>query len=334
MKILFLLKSKNAPSSRIRIKNLLPYLTKEGIDSDFEVIPKSGLQRLKLFRSCRNYDLVVLQKKLFGLLDLNILRFFTKKLIYDFDDAVYCKDAACSKNILDYNNPARGRKFVRTIQKCDAVIAANNVLKNKAISVIDKNKITVINSPIPIRIITQKSSYAISGNPIIGWVGTKSTQKYLKYIEPALQIVNKTIPITLNIISNIKPEIKHIKLNYIEWSSKTEYQDIKIFDIGIMPLSDDPFSSGKAAYKLLQYMAAGIPSVCSNVGMNAELSNIGNICLGGNTHEEFADAIIKLIQSESLRKNLGEKASEYVSKNFSYETISKQYIDIFKKLSM
>ncbi|MCP4176707.1 MAG: glycosyltransferase family 4 protein [bacterium] len=332
MKILFLLKSKNAPSSRIRIKKLFPYLTEEGIDSSFTVIPKSGLQRLKLFKSCKNYDLVVLQKKLFGLLDLNILRFYAEKLIYDFDDAVYCKDAACSKNISDYKNSARFKKFSRTIKKCDAIIAANNILKNKAVSIVDRNKVTVINSPIPIELIKQKSSYTIPGNPIIGWVGTKSTQKYLKYITPALQIVNKTIPITLNVISNIKPTVENLKLNYIEWSSDTEYQNISNFDIGIMPLSNDPFSSGKAAYKLLQYMAAGIPSVCSNVGMNAELSAKDNICIGGNNHQEFADAIIKLIKSESSRKKLGERASKYVAKNFSYEIISKKYIDLFKKI--
>ena len=272
------------------------------------------------------------KKKLFGQLDINILRKFSKKLIYDFDDAVYCKDAACSDNIIDYNNSARERKFIRTIRKCDAIIAANNVLKNKAVSIININKVSVINSPIPMEQISQKSSYSILDSPRIGWVGTKSTQKYLKYIEPALQIVNQTIPITLNVISNTQPEIENIKLNYIEWSSKTEYKHITDFDIGIMPLSNDPFSSGKAAYKLLQYMAAGVPSVCSNVGMNAELSSDGDICLGGDSYQEFADSIITLIKSEPLRRQLGKKASEYVAKRFSYEIISKKYIDLFKEL--
>jgi hypothetical protein len=39
-----------------------------------------------------------------------------------------------------------------------------------------------------------------------------------------------------------------------------------------MPLAlDEPWSRGKCAYKLLQYMAAGVPAVGSDVGMNADL---------------------------------------------------------------
>ena len=52
------------------------------------------------------------------------------------------------------------------------------------------------------------------------------------------------------------------------WHETTEVAEIQRFDVGIMPLPDEPFERGKCGYKLIQYMACGLPVIASPIGVN------------------------------------------------------------------
>lgn len=330
MKILFLLKSLNAPSSRIRATNFLPFLENAGFYPTMQAIPKGFLKRIMLFKSVKDYDVIILQKKLLTYWEFAVLRKNTKVLIYDFDDAVYCKDKACSLNPKDYKSRRREKRFARTVVNSDLIFAANNELANKAKKITINNKIIVLPSAVETTNIQPKTDHNLSSPPIIGWVGSKISLRYLEFILPALQQIQKQMEYKLVIIANSIPTLPEIKFEFIDWNPNNEYQEIKNFDIGIMPLSNDPFSRGKSAYKLLQYMAVGVPSVCSNVGMNAELSKDDRYCLGANSQEEFSEQVLRLLKDMELRKRLGTNGKTLVEETFCYNAVADKLIQTLK----
>jgi glycosyltransferase involved in cell wall biosynthesis len=328
MKILFILKSLTAPSARIRCLNFFPYLEKTGFQPSAEVLPKKPLQRIKFFNTLNQYDIVLLQKKLLNPFELLILRKKSEILIFDFDDAIYHRDAACSLELKDYVHKGREKKFFRTLSKADLIIAANKELAKKAVSNINSAKIVTLPSPVFVDAenIQIKADYRLSSPVVLGWVGSKINLRYLYHIKDVFYELKKYIDFELRLVSNDELNLPGINVNLIQWNAETEYDEIKEFDIGIMPLSDEPYSRGKSAYKLLQYMTAGVPSVCSNVGMNEDLAMQNKYCLGANTNKEFAQQILKLIDDAEMRKRIGENAARLIREQYSYEVIAEKLI--------
>lgn len=327
-RVIFLVKSAKTPSSRIRIGDLVPYLEAAGIEADVEFIPKSFILRHKLFVKCAHYDLVVLQKRLFSWLEFCELRKNANRLAFDFDDAVYLKNAAPSENIPDYKSATRLRRFKRIIKAADLIIAANSTLATEAEKHIKREKIRIIPSSVNLKDLTGKIDFSLSSPPVIGWVGTKVTHRYLDYLAPQLCELSKNYDFILRVISDKEFQSKGIKVENIEWSLEGESCEIRKFDIGIMPLSKDPFSEGKASYKLLQYMAAGIPSVASAVGMNRDVAaNDENAMLAENP-DEFKEKLSLLLKDEKLRRKLGQNGRKLIEEKFSREVVGSNFAQI------
>lgn len=322
MKILFLIKSLKTPSSRIRVLDLIPELKNQSIEAEVEVISSSFFQKRRTFWKTRSFPIVVLQKKLLSVLEFFELRKNSKFLIFDFDDAIYCKNASPSSNLIDYNSPTRMRKFVRTIEGVDMIITANKTLASKVREITHLKPVNIIPSSVDFENILRKENYNLHNPPIIGWIGTQSTLRYIEYIAPALRELRKTYDFILRIISDDTLKLPDIKIDFIPWSLKTQNSELRNFDIGIMPLSSDLFSEGKSAYKLLLYLAAGLPSVCSPVGMNAEIAESGKACLAANSSKEFSDNLKKLLEDYGLRKSLGIQGRKVALENYDKKIIA------------
>jgi glycosyltransferase involved in cell wall biosynthesis len=330
-KIIFLVKSAKTPSSRIRIANITPYLNEKGIKTEIVFIPNSFVQRMKLFNKCRKYDIVVLQKRLFSWFEFYELRKNSKILAFDFDDAVYMKNRSPSANFADYNSSTRQKRFKRIIKSVDFVITANKTLAKKGEEFSEKSNIYIIPSSVNLDGMEPKKSFSLSSTPSIGWVGSKITQRYLDLLAPKLCELRKHYEFKLKVISDKEYSYQGLDIENITWDLDTEKSEIRKFDIGIMPLSSDPFSEGKASYKLLQYMAAGIPSVASSVGMNVEVADNENGALLANDCDEFIEKINLLLKPEScdLRKSLGEHGRKIIETLYSQKIVGEQFSKMF-----
>jgi glycosyltransferase involved in cell wall biosynthesis len=73
------------------------------------------------------------------------------------------------------------------------------------------------------------------------------------------------------VIGAPKYDLANVNVNAIPWQSATEVEDLSEMDIGIMPMHEDLWSQGKCGLKALQYMALGIPTICSPIGVNTKL---------------------------------------------------------------
>ncbi len=332
MKVLFLLQSETLPSSRIRFIDLVPFLKLNGIEPSVEFISSSFWTRRKLFKSASQFDAVVLQKKLLSFLDFRNLRRRAKKLAFDFDDAIYCRDASPSQDLTDYESRRRKTRFGWTVTGCDLVIAANQVLARKALEAAPAASIEIIPSSVPLRQITPKTNYYLHNPPVLGWVGTRGTLRFLKYFGSALRSLRLKRDFVLRIIADGPFEEPGIKTECVPWTLEAQNAGLNEMDIGLMPLSSDPYTQGKSAYKLLQYLAAGLPAVCSAVGMNCEIAGDDKNCLAASTEAQFEAQILRLLDDLELRKQLGEKGRKLAAEKYDNRVVAAKLAAALRRL--
>ena len=160
----------------------------------------------------------------------------------------------------------------------------------------------------------------------IGWIGTTANLKYLYSVEGALAKVMASQPdAKIRIISDGVPKFRFLDSNrcqIVRWSEHTEVQSLRDLDIGIMPLDDSPWARGKCSFKMLQYMALGLPVVVSPVGMNAEVLSLGNVGFAATTEAEWVDALTALLESRALCEEMGATGRKIVETFFSVNALA------------
>lgn len=328
MRIAFLVTRLDKPSARYRVFQYLPILERSGFVPEVHVIPGSGLKRMKLFAGMAEYDICFLQKKLLNDLEWHVLRKNSKKLVYDFDDAVIYRDSANTRQ----TSMLRSHKFSRTVGGSDLVIAGNEYLRGLAA---EKNPGTiVIPTSVDITRYTEKPAGSASGTVTLGWIGSSATLLYMEKMKDIWDRLFDRYPQTvLKVVSDTFPECKRMPVIRKEWNYEEEIGDLHSFDIGLMPLTDDPWSRGKCGFKLLQYMAAGIPGVCSPVGVNREIVTDGLNGFLADGEKEWIGKTGRLIESAELRKEMGKKARETVVRNYSTDRAGKRLVEVLGALT-
>lgn len=318
MKILFLIQDYLMPSSRVRVLNLLPELEKYGIRGDIIRYPRGFSEKLHLFYRCKGYDAVFLQKKLPSPIESYLLKRCSKKLIFDFDDAIYLRH---DKNeVLD--SRSRRIKFRYIIKNADLVIAGNKILADAARSL--NPSVKIIPSAVETRGIQQKDYSTPSDKVIIGWVGGEINLSHLKLLSDTFQRLSREHKIEVRVLCNKGIEIPGVDVRFIPWSLETQEKEIACFDIGVMPLPNTRHSEGKCGYKAIQYMAASVPPVVSDVGVNGEIVENGREGLVVTDIGGFYDALKLLAADYELRKKLGLNARKKIERSYSIPVVAKK----------
>lgn len=306
MNLLIISNNPDRPSFRQRIGIYIDLLKSSGIDCRIEKLPAGYPNRWKLFKAARDFDAVLLHKKCLNFLDARILRKHTDKLIYDFDDAVMYSPKAPQSD-----RTSHCRLFRRTVAMADVVIAGNSYLAECAVRF--NNNVHILPTALNIdrfRIDVRKQG---DGKVRLVWIGSKSTLRYLSLIEPILEkIGSRFSQAMLRIICDDFPVFKNIEVEKRSWTRQTEIADLKQCDIGLAPLPDNRFTRGKCGFKVLQYSAAGLPVVTSNVGVNSEFVQDGISGFIASNPEQWYERITALVEKADLRKQMGRRAGEFV----------------------
>ena len=108
----------------------------------------------------------------------------------------------------------------------------------------------------------------------------------------------------------------------IPWSVDSEADDIAACDIGIMPLVDSPWERGKCGYKLIQYMACGLPVIASPVGANVEIVSEGSDGMLAANDEQWQSALLALAENAVLRREMGVRGRAKVEALYSVQAIA------------
>lgn len=340
-----------APSQRFRFEQQLENLEKNNVSYEFypflsdkafdnlynkgEYFSKtiniviSFIRRFLVLFRLVNYDFIFLHREaspigppVFEWLIAKVLR---KKIIYDFDDAIWMTNTSSANKIV---SKIKWHNKVKSICKWSYKISCgNDFLANFAKKY--NKKVEIIPTTVDMEFVHNKTKYQKTDKIVIGWTGTHSTIIYLYDIEKLLAKLQAEQPFEFYVISNKDPEFQCLKYKYTSWKENTEIEDLLEFNIGIMPLKDDKWAKGKCGFKAIQYMSLGIPAVVSNVGVN---SKIVDDCLNGfvcNNNTEWIIALQNLITKESLRIKLGKNAKEKIAKSYSKKAIEKYFLRLF-----
>ena len=272
---------------------------------------------LTLF-SAFKYDIIWIEKEIYPYLPAfaeRALKIFGKPYIVDYDDAIF-HNYDLSKNPIIRS--VLGGKIDAVMRNSTCVIAGNNYLAERAKSA-GASQIEIIPTVVDhTRYMPRRSD--CSGRPVIGWIGSPSTQKYVVDLFPVLVKVCSIHNARLLLVgatSKIIPELLGLDVEILPWSEEREVEFIQKMDIGIMPLANAPWERGKCGYKLIQYMACAIPVIASPVGANIEI--IKNSCAGvlANDLNDWEIALTTMLSSNESRKTMGLLGRECVEKKYS-----------------
>jgi len=168
----------------------------------------------------------------------------------------------------------------------------------------------------------------------IVWIGSPATAGYLDAIQEPLVALSRIYPYTLRVIGAPAFALPNVDLEAVEWSEATEVDAIGECDIGIMPLRDGKWERGKCGYKLIQYMACGLPVVGSDVGVNSEIICHGANGYLANTNEDWVRFLSMLIDDAELRLRLGTVGRARVARSYSVQQVAPKLIKLLREASV
>jgi glycosyltransferase involved in cell wall biosynthesis len=342
-----------SPSQRYRIEQWEPLLRKRGVDITYasfedeelhDLLYKRGMmrkklqlvtrglgRRLSLIRKVKDYDLVYILREAALVGPPVFERLIAQSgvpVIFDFDDAIFVSYRSPSNGYLSYLKFASKTKTICRISS--HVIVGNPYLADYARQVNDC--VTIVPSTIDTEKYRVPERKEKSGPVVIGWTGSYSTVQHLDTMRGALKRLAEKESFRLRVIGTAAYECPPVDVEVRRWSADTEVEDLREIDIGIMPLPDDRWSKGKCGMKALQFMAMGIPTICSPVGVNTDIIQDDQNGFIATTEDEWVEKLTRLLRSGELRQRLGQAGRVTVEEQYSAITQTPRVYEIFKSV--
>ncbi len=327
MKLLALVEGTDHVCHRYRVAAYAAALAARGWRVEARPLSRRTSARLWQLRQAKAADVVLLQRRLLPIWQLGLLRRWARRLVFDFDDAVFLRDSFAAKG---HYSRLRLARFWATAYASDAVLAGNRHLADTTTQLVGEEKVATLPtcvSPERYRL----ASHAATGAVRLAWIGQPSTLRYLHHASGLLAAALAPLPqARLCVICDRAPKIPGVSVELRPWSTTTETRDLAECDIGISYLPDDPWSEGKCGLKVLQYMAAGLPVVANPVGMNRHMVRHGENGYLARTTEEWTAAIGRLAGNGDLRRQMGLSGRRLIERQFSAANGSEDFADILQ----
>lgn len=320
MKVVFL---GHAHTNGCRSAYYFPHLAARGILAEYMEIP-SGPGRARSLAALPRADCVVVQRLALSLEELTILRGRSPRLVYDVDDPIMYRS---SRHLLQ-RSFARRRRFARMASAVDALIAGTPLIAREATRYLPPGRVALIPSTVDAEVYRPADGAEASGGGTgeppetvrLGWLGSAGTIGYLARLRRVLAEVGRRHPgVSLTIVSNRFPDIDGLPVRRKAWRQEDEVEDLRSFDVALLPLSDDLWTRGKGHGKLFQYMAVGAAIAASPVGIVADAIEDGRTGILARTGREWVEALSRLVADRALRRRLGGAARRAFETRFSLQ---------------
>jgi glycosyltransferase involved in cell wall biosynthesis len=298
--------------------------------------PFCYMRRLLQLSAISQYDAVVVHRGMFPFpwpwLETKVIRRH-QKVIFDFDDAIHIghQDIGATKYSWIYQLKY-GSAVNQILRHSAHVIAGNRTLADHALGF--NSQVSVIPTVVDLDQYVYRPPCASNETLTIGWVGSRSTSPYLVGIEDALRRLSQAHPgkIRFRLYGHQQRKLNLPNFESLPFSLATEIDDLRTIDIGVMPLPNNDWTRGKCAFKAIQYMALGIPTVVSPVGMATELIEHNLNGFVAQTPEEWFEALNHLINDLETRRRFSAQGRKTIEARYSLQAWGPRLSQLFQRV--
>jgi len=286
-------------------------LVDDGYTFEFIVRAATFSDRRKLIATAGNYHAVIVQRKLLDPSHARLLRRRANKIFFDLDDAVMVQRR---KNFALVAMVEKIRRYLATARAADHIVAGNEYLASDFENWVATSRCCNCGRSIALPGEESRADCITR----IGLDRIEIDVAVFATMDAAIESAEKKVPgLRLITIANDTVRSDVIKVEHQPWSEGTEAHSLQLGDIGIAPTPVDQWSVGKSGFKIIQYMATGLPTIASPVGANAQIITEGITGLLPESHEQWTDAIVKLANDYELRKTMGGAARKAVLNHYT-----------------
>ena len=287
-------------------------------------------RRLRDLATRRHYDVLWIEYELLPFVPAFIEQLLLRggpPRVVEYDDAVFHRydrhRSALVRRVL-------GGKIDGLMRDAAIVVAGNPYLAARARAA-GARDVVIIPSVVDLERYPVAPPPA-GGPAVIGWIGSPSTAEALGAVAPALARVCAGGRARV-VLVGVTPGRRAWPFPCEErpWIEDREAAEIAGFDVGIMPLADDPWSRGKCGFKLVQYLACARPAVASPVGVNPAIVVDGETGLLATTEDEWVAALERLLGDAALRARLGAAGRAHVEAHYALQRTMPLVADVLRR---
>ena len=333
--------TRSSPASRIRVYEYLDRLEKQAnftcasasftSDSYTRAIVagrKSGFLRkaaeklyqlaalLRLLAGAAFSDVLFIQRVLPAVWLLKFISLLNKRIVYDFDDAVYL-------------GPGKERRFREMAGAAARVVAVSRAAAEEAVARgADPARVLVLPSPVDVGAYEGYEGRNGRREEVftVGWIGSPATTGFLQTLWPQLESFAASCPAARFDTGRLAGRVE-----FLDWSPENQLTGLGRVDAGLMPLPDDPWCRGKGGYKLIQYMAAGAACLASPVGANLEIVAEGETGFFARSSEDWPALLNRLANDSALCRRLGRAGRERAGKLYDYQALLPAFLGLLNQ---
>ena len=348
-----------AASSRTRVFQYLPYLQAQGIATRvITVLPdrsgggsqlqvtrrpwsklayyawaawRTGWCGLQIWWAARDVEVLFIQKIIFPSPVRWLLRWRRPPVVYDFDDAIFTTEVRAQHWLAAWKQRRNAAGLPAMLCLADHALVENEY--TAAFAARYCPRVSTITGPIDTaRYRSEPRDAGRRQEVVLGWIGSATTLPYLELIRVPLVRLRRRFPqIRVRVIGAAAVELEGLEVEAVPWSLEGEVAGLRDFDIGLMPVPDDPWTRGKGGYKLLQYMAMGLPVVASPVGVNCQIVADGETGFWARTPEEWEERLARLVADPDLRRQMGARGRLAMEEGYALEGHSRGLAAILRQ---
>lgn len=292
-------------------------------------VVRGFISRIQLLPKLRGYDYIFIQREfapigppVFEWICAKVLKL---KIIYDFDDAIWIPNTSTENKLAKWVKC--NWKVKHVCKWAYKVVPGNRYLAAYAKTY--SSEVTIIPTCVNTKSGHNQVKIHKHCKVTVGWTGSHSTLFYLNKIIPVIRKLQETYDFTFLVIADKKPDIDLKDWQFTKWNEASEIDDLLKIDIGIMPLERDAWSEGKCGFKLIQYLACGIPALADPVGVNSEIIQEGVNGFICENDEEWMEKLALLIKDADLRTEFGRAGREGIVNNYSVQSQKEKFLKLF-----
>jgi glycosyltransferase involved in cell wall biosynthesis len=262
-----------------------------------------------------------------GFIEAAAVRIGGRPIVFDFDDAIFHMYDASPNPAVRALFSGKLEPLIRSARACTC---GNDYLRGYAARFCANSVIvpTVVDTDV-----YQPPAATLQHDQlVVGWIGSPSTWSYVRPLLPLLAELCAEKGVTFRAIGAGKAaeSDRFPGMELVDWSEESEIAELQRFSIGIMPAPHDPWARGKSGYKLIQYMACGLPVIATPVGVNCEIVRGRENGYLATTEAEWRDALDQLIGDAASRSGMGAHGRERAVREYSLAVYAPRVVEILK----